>query len=1071
MIERTARCLKNGGHVIGRATKNLFRSRRCLHSAFWSHGAGNIDLPSWWIFFLQTTDSNRECQSQRKAHSPGERVSGAIQEIFLDFLYPVQTLALIRRLRRSTSAHQRASQSLKYSCRNFTSIAEDVIVGVKATGSEGAAETSATSEAGRTVEEIREDIDRVLARKDQRGYYDQLWRSYQDLLEKSENLSPNDLTKMLRSLGTSKRIVDLERLVALFESIPVQQRQAIHYSYAVSAALSLKDLGTAIAVHDEARRRIRGFIGTSAILAYTVQHGNWQEAVNIWQPFWAHKLAYYATPELWTKVDTLPFSRLMGRAASAAEFAISTTETVGYDAAAAHREFALELVRRLVKRQVTSFDVNRHWKMIEKVRMLDASEITIPKDALSQLLSIKSHEYENQALRLYRVLRKASRFSPTRELLTAITEVMISQKGSLGIFMVIDDWRKYHGALPPSMAISITRVLAQIGELEATQKLFRDFVSEHGIPKSPDMYFAMLHVFNRRADTTGTVRMWDELRKVYNFKPDVKAWNLVISTFTRVGDLDGALNWFDKLREEGVKPSSRTLFSLMSLHGKKGDRNAVEDLLRLAQAEDIEPSILMIDTLVTANIQDERLDEAEQLVVEATKMPLEGSRNFMWNNLLNAYAFRKDVTKVSALHKKMQEFGVTPDSMTYAALMTSLAVVKQPDTAAKIMKTIMPRAKVTSTTIHYAILMGGYLATKQYGKVFKLYQDMLHENLTPTMSTQNVLLRAAASVDRENQDAETETGKEIAYTRAQQTFDQALANLDPMELAASEPRKFVADRPINEAFSSTYFEYLIFLYGNNAAFDKVSELYDTYIKTVPKFTNQNIEASPPVRLLSALMITNLRDKNYPEVDRCWSLAMAKAQQLARESTSLYTTEPVSILHSRRFILSLPLSQYISALQTQNRLSDLIATISAIQDLGFVLTSPNWNAYIRALASSPNPSHQAYAFQLCEQELMPYWPGWKFFRDPRFMKKNKFQPISRATHLIPQKRMPAYITLVELARAYLLAKQRRGGEPSIRDLAGMAPRTVDAVNNMPRLEDAAQTLILRGGDGRPEARDG
>ena len=68
-------------------------------------------------------------------------------------------------------------------------------------------------------------------------------------------------------------------------------------------------------------------------------------------------------------------------------------------------------------------------------------------------------------------------------------------------------------------------------------------------------------------------------------------------------------------------------------------------------------------------------------------------------------------------------------------------------------------------------------------------------------------------------------------------------------------------------------------------------------------------------------------------------------------------------------------------------------------------------------------------------------------------------------------MPAYITLVELARAYLLAKQRRGGEPSIRDLAGMAPRTVDAVNNMPRLEDAAQTLILRGGGDRPEATGG
>lgn len=479
----------------------------------------------------------------------------------------------------------------------------------------------------------------------------------------------------------------------------------------------------------------------------------------------------------------------------------------------------------------------------------------------------------------------------------------------------------------------------------------------------------------------------------------------------------------------------------------------------------------MIDTLVTANIQDERLDEAEQLVVEATKMSLEGSRNFMWNALLNAHAFRKDVTKVSALHKKMQEFGVAADNMTYAALMTALAVLKQPDAAAKIMKTVMPRAKVMPTTIHYAILMGGYLATKQYDKVFSLYQDMLHEKLTPTMSTQNVLLRAAAAVDRKSQDLKAESGDKTAYTRAQQTFDYALANLDPMELAASEPRKFVSGRPINEAFSSTYFEYLIFLYGSNAAFDKVSELYDVYIRTVPKYTNQNIEASPPVRLLSALMITHIRDKNYAEVDRCWTLALSKAQQLAHDSTPSDNSKPISVLHSRRFILSLPLSHYIAALQTQNRRSDLITTVTALQDLGFSLTSPNWNAYIRALATSTYSSQQAYAFQLCEKELMPYWPGWKFFGDPQYMKTNRFQPISRATHLITQKRMPAYNTLVELAGAYLLAKKRRGREPSVRDLTEMAPMTVDAVVNMPRLEDAAQTLILRGGERRPEGRSG
>ena len=1059
MIERTARCLENGGQIIRRVTKKNLRSRRCLHSAFWSHGAGNINLPSWWIFFLQTSDSNKQHRPTRTAHSPGERVSGAIQELFLDFLYPVQTLALIRRLRHSTVAHKHVSQHLKHCCRNFTSIAEDVITGAKAVESDKAKEPSTTSGVERTVEEIREDIDRILDKEDQRGFYDQLWQSYQDLLEASENLSQSELIKVLRFLANSKRVVDMERLVALFESIPVQQRRAIHYSYAVSAALALKDLEIAIAIHGEALGRIRGSIGTSAILGYTVQHGMWKEAIHVWHPLWAYKWAYFTMPEIWARVDALPLSDLMAKAASAADFAISVTETSSYDAAAAAREFALELIRRSLGRRRMPFDVNKQHVMLEKAMMLDASG-ALSTMALQQLLSVDSSDHGNKALKWYRTFREDKNFSPTRDLLLDLILKVVSQKRSSDILMVIDDWQTCYGPLPALMTMTITRALAQNGELEATQRLFNDFCSEHGTPKSPDMYFAMLHVYNRRADTAGIVKIWNELQEKYGFEPDVRSWNLIISTFTRVGDLDGALHWFKKLREAKVRPSHRTFSTLMSLYGRKGDRDAVNELYQIAQEEGIKPSKLMIDALVMVNIQDERLEEAERLIVEAVRMPLEGSRNFMWNALLNAYAFRKDVLKVSALHKQMQEAGVASDSMTYAALMTALTILKQPDAAKKIMKKVMPGAKVKHSAIHYAIVMGGYLATKQYDRVFELYKDMLAEDLVPTMSTQNVLLRAAAAVDRTTHDSKTEPGVQTLYARAQQTFDQAMANLDPMELAASEPRKFAGFEPINEAFSSTYFEYMIHLYGTDAAFDKVSTLFDNYLETVPRYTNRDIESSPPIRLLSALIAAHLRDNNYIDIDRCWTLVFDKASNLARKSTASPTTRHDWVLHSRRFILSLPLSLYIKALKAQNRIQDLISTISTIQSSGFELTSPNWNAYIRALTTSHSPAHQTYAFRLCEKELMPYWPGWSFFRDPEYM-KNKFRSISRATHLIPQKRMPGYITLVELARSYLVAK-RRNGRPSIRDLAEMAPQTVNVINSMPRLEDAPQNMILRAG---------
>lgn len=261
------------------------------------------------------------------------------------------------------------------------------------------------------------------------------------------------------------------------------------------------------------------------------------------------------------------------------------------------------------------------------------------------------------------------------------------------------------------------------------------------------------------------------------------------------------------MRETGLRPDHHTFSSMMSMYGKRGDRDAVDNLFQMSKNQGVEPNALMIDNIVLANINDERLDEAEQLVRQAGQMRLKGSRNFMWNVLLNAYALRRDVDKVSDLRTKMQEDGVVADNMTYASLMTALTVVKQPDAARRIMRTIMPRANAKRTALHYAIVMNGYLATQQYGQVFELYKAMLAENLAPDMSTQNVLLRAAAFVDKAYKAPGVEPGDQTELIRAQQIFDQILANLDPIELAVSSlanlPGPIPSTKPSHPPTSNT----------------------------------------------------------------------------------------------------------------------------------------------------------------------------------------------------------------------------------------------------------------------------
>ena len=1052
-----------------RSSKKHLRSRRHLHSAFWSHGAGNIDLPPWWMLFLQNIDSSQGNCSSTRHRSPNAALSCGLQEILLDFLYPAHTLAFIKRLKQSTNAHIHAAQNVKQCSRSYTSIAANFLKGAKAFGTASGASgqdasTTSSSETPQAGDTVGRRINEILNLEDPTWTYDELWQSYQALLKMSQSLSPEELIKMLRRLGTSERTIDFERAVALFDSIPVQERRAIHYSYAVRAALSLKDLDTAIDIHREGFARVGGSIGTAALLRYTVEHERWQLAIDAWHAYWVDRLRYYTRLDIWTGVNSLSLPDLIEKAISAADFAISTAESSQLESAAAARNFAAELIRQTFSIQKTNFDLEQHWRLVQKARVLDASDMKIQTMALEQLLSVETRKHGHRALHLYRILRKESTFLPSKGLLSSVKNKLLEIKSSPGMFMIIEDYRTYYQELPVSTALQVAEVFAQLGQLDYVQNLFHDVCSTYGKPQNA-WFQILLFVHNRRADFEGVVRAFHDLQKDFQFIPTSKAYNCVIGTFSRVDDVDGALTWFNKLLESERRPDSRTYSLLMSMYAKRGDWETVHDFYQQSKIDGIKTSMRMFDTLVLANIKDERLHEAEQFVKEASLVDLEGSRTFMWTILLNAYALRKEVEKVSGLHKQMRDSGVASDGMTYAALMTSLAVAKMPEAAQKILDTVMPRAHIRRTSLHYAIVMGAYLATKEYGKVFDLYKRMLTRNLKPTMSTQNVLLRAAASVDKVDQDLEANQGLDQnvniqpELVRAQQVFEQTLAGLDPMELAPSEPRKFVGPYPLNEAFSSTYFEYLIFLYGKDAAYAKVTELYESYISTSSRFTGRDVEASPPIRLLSSLMVAHLSAGNHEEVERCWYLALDKSKQLACRARAV-TTEPGWVLPSRRFIMNIPLRSYIFSLSQQGRNDDLISTIRSLHSSGFSLNSPNWNHYIQHLAQSPEPKHQLLAFELCERELIPSWPGWNIFGDPQYI-RNKIRRLTESALRLPGRRTPAYPTLVHLAAVYLQAKQgTRLIKP--RRLADVAPKTVDAIINMPKMADKHQITLLRGG---------
>jgi pentatricopeptide repeat-containing protein PET309 len=167
---------------------------------------------------------------------------------------------------------------------------------------------------------------------------------------------------------------------------------------------------------------------------------------------------------------------------------------------------------------------------------------------------------------------------------------------------------------------------------------------------------------------------------------------------------------------------------------------------------------------------------------------------------------------------------------------------------------------------------------------------------------------------------------------------------------------------------------------------------------------------------------------------------------------------------------------MNTLVATNRISDAIALVTSLNTEGYLLDNMTWNSFIRHLCSA-DPPFALLAFQLAERFLIPNFPGWSNVRwkKPSMQdQRSGLQHINarhhRLDYLIPQ-----YQTLIFLSHAlltlrhhesqgtqYLEAEHLQVGGVNLaryvgrlRQIRENAPRTLYAVQSMPRLDDEWQ----------------
>ncbi|PVH99297.1 hypothetical protein DM02DRAFT_594583 [Periconia macrospinosa] len=1127
MLERASTCLETGGRQLLRAPKQCIPTRRMLHSTFWHHGAHELPLPPmWWLSPSPSTNAaalDSVSYGDTSHASRGPQVARSPDAPLLDFLYPEKALALIHRWSAPTSdmnnlrrRWNQAPGSRQYSTSQW-------LPGQSGDGDDQVLQEAKGEMERLVLDNTPEDALNHLLQTRPPDKQELAWLLHSSLDEPR----PTDtkLLALLAYLGEGDMSRFATRIVQLFDAIEPDLRDAPSYRIVITAHVNLGTTGLAIQLQEEALSLFDTLdLGIDAIIKRTIQDNQWELTWRVFRTSRQHLLRLdpelehasdvrltMALATIWRQVPQLPDlvehynSFFIHMQQYQHEWCASSQQRK--DLVLFTAGFLPSVVDHVIdspepdENEIHNFFVNlfRDLSAIQVHGSL-LYEYTISKMLQTPRYRKYTRRKQKVWLNLYTHYCESCKDLPGRKPSPSLIFKLIQQHGAHDSSKRVDAMIEDHITFYPERPFTrdnlsyFIQFYARMGNADKAHKYFEELQTR--FPQSLSLHHisSLVYVHTRRTDPEAAVQQFKRINAEFGLVPDLVCWNNLLHAFCRADDLDGSLECFNNILDSGIEPDLLTFGPLLDLCASRGDVEAFETLFTKAQEMKIpvERDRRARSGYVQAFLSAGDAEAAEEIVRVMCRDWFAGtmrgdSLTHPWNILLFHYAAQGDVFNTRRLYREMREHNIPIDTWTYAALMRSLTESKTTNAAWKILNETMREKNVRPHAYHYAIVLSGFLREQQLGHARRVLRQMKMLRLAPTRSSRGTAILTTGLLELEKLRTERNKDPHARLVEVEQELRASIMTDYGQEIANNQPvfKRYI-DAPELDNVPPGYFELVIMLYNTRGAFDICKQLFEAATKATSIATNR----IAPIALLSAIMETHLKAKEYDDVEKCWALARTGADRLVKTFQQVVEPEqpaPVSdsitnpavreamesarIARRRRHILVKPARHYIRSLLAQkdnpNALQQAQRTLHDLLINGFVIDTLTWNKLIQHLALR---GRLIDAFTAFEMYLMPSFPGWTELT-PGYIRKwprsYKFMEIRRSQ--VPKTTvMPRYETMVILAAAYAQTqREERYGRgyhqemeawmPEI--LERIAPMTISAIDSMPRTGDGIQAQYL------------
>lgn len=584
---------------------------------------------------------------------------------------------------------------------------------------------------------------------------------------------------------------------------------------------------------------------------------------------------------------------------------------------------------------------------------------------------------------------------------------------------------------------------------------------------NPD-FLALLHVYAIRGELTEARRVFTMAQKDFGPRLNPRCWNILLNAHAKAGEYEAAIRVFGALMQSAV-PDSVSFGTLMGMTGSRGDLEFTLELYRMAKNQGVEPNVTMVDCVVEAYCQNDKSSDAENIVTMTTEKERFPRKQLviLWNTLLNYHARRRNLTKMNQLLNEMTNRDIKYDSETYSVLLRGLSLCRQPHHALYLIQQAVKEHSFKPNAEHYSLLMGAFFQTGEYQQMLRT-STILRDLGVP--QTDSILYRVFQALGAW---AQTPPGggrdaSRMYLVSALRQFRQSIEwgrhpqKAELQRRAHDDPWVDMGLSVNTVSWRTKQASLLIFTFAQMRHVAEIPEILKLWKSSSPETSTMK---EPPLRLHHALMLSAFYEGNYSEVRNIWNLVFDRAQRISRVSApGTQRTEP---LPSLRYMLSNPLKTMQRMHAATEDADGLRETVASVLTAGFRLDSKNWNYYVQLLASMKKWRE---AFVVCEQQLMPFWRGWRSVRHKQRLVAKDLPLQMRRRGMDPHMPRPISFTLTVLSKAYMDLEKMIAWSTEAERLQSYvtkkAPLTVSAVQTQLRSRNSMERRIM---EGLPDAR--